>query len=270
MKFNFKKWVVESKHGISSPHYGSLNEQNAENSGGYTPDSFGQAACPQDSTLSQEMSSFHCNPSYVRTSGAQTSMWFENTTPNYLVQDVYGIAAQGGYNFEMYNSLFMYASVCCTGSFGGPDTDVNDEESDTYTTLEPNTNISGSIAILNSQGPVCCDPDAANYGANENGFQPMYGNINPTDTFLMMQGSLNPEPGSGLDNMINGNYICDNSICTGAATPGDAPVDAIPTIPDKGFKQPTSKKISKDPNRKDTRLQEVKYRIKNILKKLKK
>ena len=221
-KFDYKQWVTENK-------YGKINEQNTANSNGLTPSDFTDSACSAIapgmgvSTISFEgnpnfgQPTPQCDPNFVRTSANENSMWYQNTTPNYLVQDVYNINSQGGFQYWIFNSVNSFASVCCSQSLDDPNAGGMDAGETGQP--DPGTQLSASVAALYIQGPVCCDQNAMNYGQNAQGVTPMMpgtypspGNFQPggnaTDTYLMTNmGEEYPT--------MTGEDICNNNICQG-------------------------------------------------------
>lgn len=211
VKFDYRKWVTENK-------YGKITEQEVT-----ATTTFYQTRtcgpCNNGNELYMISGSSYQGGIGSIFDNPIISNWDQNTTagcnplqlsnpvevPNEIIPDNFGPYLTSndipgmfsGEFYETFGSQYLYPedyTIPCAG-----DQIIND--ADTF---------SG----------VCCDSNASNYGqTNIPTLNVQFAqNGNYLDTALML-------------NQLEGTF-CDNSICTGAAEPGDVPVDAMALAPD--------------------------------------
>ena len=278
-KFDYKKWIVENKYGSNNPNYGSLNEQEAQTCYG----------CLNYSSNTNDQYNYIDMSEVVTVewNGEYQYEWYQNAnicgqnwdlvgeqppTPNgnygtvqYYYTSIDALEASNSCSGSVTESVFYDAGgMGGQGETGQPD---------------PGTQLSASIAPLYSQGPVCCDPDAQNYGQNAQGnLVMMYqGGGNATDTYLMTNQGVEYQTSTGED-------ICNNNLCQGDVG-GDSFDDTIDPnapqgmnlAPDKikpgTMKPKPGMKPGMNPKKQMVKrkpLKEMKYTIKKAIDKLKK
>jgi len=294
-KFNYKKWVTENK-------YSSLNEQNTQTCYGclnYSSDMSGQFNyIDMSEVVTVEWDGGY--PSYPQ----NVIDYFQSSNicgPQFYFGDPPS-APNGNYGTVMYYYTSMNAleaSGTCSGSITGSDFNTGGNMDSGETGLpDPGTQLSASIAALYFDGPVCCDPDAQNYGQNASGTTvmmagtyPTPGNYQPggnaTDTYLMTNQGTEYQTAQGED-------ICNNNLCQGdvnepdtggqgAPDQGPVPQPLVPMKDPQKTQQvmkKTKDRVEKNKRRGGTsniprqpgpgakRLKEIKNTIKEALKKL--